>query len=258
MDNARCGPGLKCKTRVYKGSDSELSKVTGEDLIQGGAMKLTQGLYAYPWNHPSANNANSYVIKSGQVVLVDPGHMEFLNHLFQSMRLDGIHEDTIEGVIVTHAHPDHLEGLGAFVQKPVWTALGALDEAFLKGMGADFYRMMGVSPPEIRLDVLLKEGELVLGQERFQVLETPGHSPGSICIYWPAQKALFTGDVVFEMGIGRTDFPGGDQRALVNSIEKLASLDVELMLPGHGNPLVGKSRIQRNFEMIRQMYYPYL
>ncbi len=221
-------------------------------------MKLTEGLYAYPWNHPSANNANSYVIKVDQVVLVDPGHLEFLSHLFQSIRLDGIHEDSLQGVIATHAHPDHLEGLQAFSQKPVWTALGALDEVFMRGSGTDFYRMMGMSPPKIRLDVLLKEGELFLGKERFQVLETPGHSPGSICIYWPARRALFTGDVVFEMGVGRTDFPGGDSKALVGSIEKLASLDVEILLPGHGNPLVGKRRVERNFDMIRQMYYPYL
>lgn len=222
-------------------------------------MKLTQGLYAYPWNHPSANNANSYIIKTAQVVvLLDPGHLQFLNHLIQSVRLDGIHEDSIQGVIATHAHPDHLEGLQAFAQKPVWIAMGALEEAFMRGMGADLYRMMGVSPPQIRLDVLLKEGELVLGGERFQVLETPGHSPGSICIYWPAQKALFSGDVVFEMGVGRTDFPGGDSKALVASLEKLACLDVEILLPGHGNPLVGKRRVERNFETIRQMYYPYL
>lgn len=226
--------------------------------VPGVFMKLGEVLYAYPWNHPSANNANSYLIRAGQVVLVDPGHLEYLNLVFQAMRLDGIHEDSIQGVIATHAHPDHLEAMEAFAQRPVWTAMGLRDEAFMREVGADFYRMMGISPPKLRLDFLLKEGELLLGGERFQVLETPGHSPGSICIYWPAQKALFTGDVVFEMGVGRTDFPGGDGKALVLSIERLASLDVEVLLPGHGNPLVGRKRIERNFQAIRQMYYPYL
>lgn len=221
-------------------------------------MKLTQGLYAYPWNDPSRNNANSYLIRTGQMVLVDPGHLEFLGHLFQGMRLDGIHEDSIQGIIATHAHPDHLEGMQAFAQRPVWTAMGLREEGFMREVGGDFYRMMGVSPPTLRLDFFLKEGDLLLGGERFQILETPGHSPGSICIYWPSQRALFTGDVVFEMGVGRTDFPGGDGRALTQSIERLASLEVELLLPGHGNPVVGRKRVERNFELVRQMYYPYL
>jgi glyoxylase-like metal-dependent hydrolase (beta-lactamase superfamily II) len=221
-------------------------------------MKLTDGLYAYPWTNPSANNANSYLIRTGQVVLVDPGHASFLQHLFQSMRLDGILEDSIDGVIATHAHPDHLEGLQAFSTRPVWTALGLKDEAFLRRAGEEFYRMMGTSAPELRIDVLLKEGELLIGEEPFQVMETPGHTPGSVCLYWPARKALFTGDVVFEMGVGRTDFPGGDGPALIQSIEKLARLDAEILLPGHGNPIVGRQRIQRNFQVIRETYYDYL
>jgi len=61
-------------------------------------MKLLDGLYAYPWTNPSANNANSYLIRSGQVVLVDPGHLEFLPRLIQALRLDGIHEDSIQRI----------------------------------------------------------------------------------------------------------------------------------------------------------------
>jgi len=146
----------------------------------------------------------------------------------------------------------------AFAHRPVWTALGIREEAFLRDTGSEIYRMMGMSPPQLRIDILLKEGELRLGGEPLQVLETPGHSPGSICLYWPARKALFTGDVVFEMGVGRTDFPGGDGKALIRSLERLAELDTEILLPGHGNPVVGYERIQRNFEMIRETYYAYL
>lgn len=221
-------------------------------------MKLLDGLYAYPWTNPSANNANSYLIKKGQVVLLDPGHLEFLPRLIQSLHLDGIHEDQIQGLIATHCHPDHMEGFQAFSQRPVWMAMGVAEEEFLRSLGSDLYRIMGVSKPQLKVEVLLREGELFLGGERFQVLETPGHSPGSICIYWPSHKALFTGDVVFEMGVGRTDLPGGDSQALISSIEKLAELEVEILLPGHGNPIVGGKRIRRNFDIVRQMYYPYL
>ena len=221
-------------------------------------MKLLDGLYGYPWTNPSANNANSYLIRGSQVVLVDPGHAQFLGHLLQSIRLDGIHEEMITGVICTHAHPDHLEGMLAFASRPVWTALGMKEEAFLRETGGEIYSLMGMSPPKPRIDVLLKEGDLILGKERFQVLETPGHSPGSICMYWPARKALFTGDVLFDMGVGRTDFPGGDGKALIQSLERLSRMDLEIVLPGHGNPIVGRTRIERNFQVIREMYYTYL
>jgi hydroxyacylglutathione hydrolase len=118
--------------------------------------------------------------------------------------------------------------------------------------------MMGMRPPEGRIDVLLKEGDLVLDGESLQVLETPGHSPGSVCLYWPSKRVLIAGDVVFEMGVGRTDFPGGDGKTLIQSLERLAQLDVDLLLPGHGNPIVGRDRIQRNFQIIRDTYYSYL
>ncbi|MGC8811414.1 MAG: MBL fold metallo-hydrolase, partial [bacterium] len=75
---------------------------------------------------------------------------------------------------------------------------------------------------------------------------------------WPEKKALFTGDVIFAMGVGRTDFPGGDGNLLRNSIERLADLDVELLLPGHGEIVKGKRNIQRNFAYIRTNFFDYL
>jgi glyoxylase-like metal-dependent hydrolase (beta-lactamase superfamily II) len=129
------------------------------------------------------------------------------------------------------------------------------DEGFMRESGEEVYRMMGMRPPQVRIDVLLKEGELRLGGETFQVLETPGHTPGSICLYWPSHKALFTGDVVFEMGVGRTDLPGGDGASLISSLERLSKLDAEILLTGHGNAVVGRQRIEENFQMIRETYY---
>src|SRR4030042_736157 len=105
---------------------------------------------------------------------------------------------------------------------------------------------------------LQKEGELKLGTKTFQVLHPPGHSPGSISLYWPEKKALFTGDVVFPMGVGRTDFPGGDGGLLRDSIEKLAQLDAEYLLSGHGEVIKGKKNIQRNYAYIRTNYFDYL
>ena len=220
-------------------------------------MKLMEGLYGYPWTDMSANNANSYIIRTDVTVLVDPGHLQLMKHLLQSIRMDGIHEESVQGLIGTHAHPDHIEGFQAFSNRPVWIALGLKEAEFMKAAGPEMYRMMGVAAPDFRIDVFLKEGELKLGGESFEVLEVPGHSPGSICLYWPANKALISGDVVFEMGIGRADLPGGDPQALLKGVDRLSKLDVEILLPGHGNPIVGTDRVKRNFELIKETYRSY-
>jgi glyoxylase-like metal-dependent hydrolase (beta-lactamase superfamily II) len=87
---------------------------------------------------------------------------------------------------------------------------------------------------------------------------TPGHSPGSLCLYWPDRKVLFTGDVVFFQGIGRTDLPGGNGTELKKSIQRISQLDTEYLLTGHGEILVGKEAIKENFQKIEAYWFNYL
>ena len=98
---------------------------------------------------------------------------------------------------------------------------------------------MGLSIPRIKPDILLKGGErLNLGDFSLQVIHTPGHTPGSICLY--QDVILFSGDTIFAGGnIGRTDL-GGDNKDLVSSIKKLTRLNVEIVYPGHGES-IGKN-----------------
>jgi hydroxyacylglutathione hydrolase len=84
------------------------------------------------------------------------------------------------------------------------------------------------------------------------VLLTPGHSPGSVSIYWPRLKVLIAGDVVFSQGVGRTDLPGGDAKLLKASIDRLSKLPVDLLIPGHGTAIQGTERVRRNFEFIKR------
>jgi len=95
--------------------------------------------------------------------------------------------------------------------------------------------LFGQEAPEYKVDEMLKEGMVLeLGEWRLEVLETPGHSQGSVCLYERNEKILFSGDTVFPDGnIGRTDMYGGDTAQLVNSIERLTRLDVQTMYPGH-------------------------
>jgi len=221
-------------------------------------MRLDSDLYAYPWMSMQENNCNSYLIGGDVPVLIDPGHQHLVKNLINQMEKDKNRFEGIRLIIATHVHPDHFEATQTFARAGVLLALHPEEEKFMKETGGEFYRGFGMEMPEIKVDFFLKEGELKLGTKTLQVLHTPGHSPGSISLYWPEKKALFTGDVVFAMGVGRTDFPGGDGNLLRDSIERLARLDAEWLLSGHGEVLKGKKNIQRNFSSVRTNFFEYL
>ena len=221
-------------------------------------MKLEKDLYSYPWQNAYENNCNTYLIHGEMPVVIDPGHLTHIPRLLAQMEEDGVSPDEIGLMMTTHAHPDHLEGLKAFLEKPVKMAMSREEERYLLGNGGLLFEMMRQPPPEFRVDLYLREGELHVGGKVFQIYETPGHSPGSLSIYWPERKALFTGDVIFYGGIGRTDFPGGNPHLLKKSIERLAELETAILLPGHGEIVRGREEVLRNFEFIRQNFYAYL
>jgi hydroxyacylglutathione hydrolase len=221
-------------------------------------MKLDAELYAYPWKNMRENNCNTYLIGGDKPLLIDPGHQHLVQNLISQMEKDKNKFEDIRLVIATHMHPDHFEAAQTFARTGVLTALHPAEEKFLEEVGSDFYRAFGMEKPKIDVDFFLEEGELRVGSKTLQVLHTPGHSPGSISLYWPEKKALFTGDVVFYMGVGRTDFPGGDGNLLRESVERLASLDAEWLLSGHGEVIKGKRNIRENFTFIRANFFGYL
>jgi glyoxylase-like metal-dependent hydrolase (beta-lactamase superfamily II) len=116
---------------------------------------------------------------------------------------------------------------------------------------ARIYEMMGGAA-----DLLLREGELELGEMSLKILHSPGHSPGHITIYWPREKALIAGDVIFYGSTGRVDLPGGNAGQLKQSIERLSELEIEVLVCGHpyGHPglLRGADEIQQNFDTIKR------
>jgi hydroxyacylglutathione hydrolase len=221
-------------------------------------MKLEKDLYVYLWKNAYENNCNTYVIGGALTVLIDPGHSKFIEPLFSQMEEDGLSPDAIDLIVSTHSHPDHLEGLATFLDKPTKAAMSKEEERYLYETGRLLFEMMGQPLPGFRIDFYLKEGSLHLAGNRFDIIHTPGHSPGSLSIYWPERKALFTGDVVFCGGVGRTDFPEGNSRQLMASIERLSQLETDILLPGHGEIILGRKAVIENFEAIRQSFFPYL
>jgi len=232
-------------------------------------VKLADGLHCYIWQG-KGNNCNSCVFANvlrGERphALIDPGHIanEFgepcFDYLVKVMEKDGFKIEDIGLIINTHSHPDHCEANEKVVEKSgAWITLSGEEDEFRNTLGKRLYSMFRVKIPEFTPLFYLKEGELNLGatsKVRLQVFLAPGHSPGSVCLYWPEEKILITGDVVFYGSIGRTDFPSGSLSQLKQSIDRLSQLDVECLVPGHntelGSIVKGKQNVERNFQAVK-------
>ena len=200
-------------------------------------------------------SCNCYLVgdpESRQAVVIDPG--DDGGRIHQAVVRHGL---TVVAVVATHAHFDHVlaaEAIRAATGAPFYLHLDDLD--LLQWLPASLQLFLGVTeshpPPEV--DSRLADGDaLKVGDSSLQVIHTPGHSPGSICLLTAERGSgmLFSGDTLFAMSIGRSDLPGGDQDALVSSIRRrLFPLGDMPVFPGHGpattvdrekvgNPFVG-------------------
>ena len=178
---------------------------------------------------------NTYVVSDGKsALLIDPAcsneyERDMLKAYIQDLRLK------IEDfrIIATHGHLDHL--WGAKWATETWHTPVLMHEADIpmaKAMQQQ-YELFG-----IRMKAELFEIEPLSLQSSvfsFQIIETPGHTPGSVCLYWLDAHVLFSGDTLFEMGYGRTDLPGGNMGQLISSLEHLFTLPAATKVyPGHG------------------------
>jgi len=226
---------------------------------QEGIMKLADDIYVYEWKNYFENNCNSFYIGGNVRALVDPGLKAHLPGLLGQMEKDGIKREDIRYIINTHSHPDHYEATEIFNGSEAKIALSAVEMDFMtKGRGAYLYELFGLKAPEVTVNLFLNEGEVKLGEEAFQVVLTPGHSPGSVSLFWPDRKALFSGDVIFSQNVGRTDFPGGDSKLLKESIQSLSKLGAEYLFAGHLGIVKGGRNVARNFEFVIERIFPYL
>ena len=140
----------------------------------------------------------------------------------------------------THMHFDHILGAPLLQKRyglqPLCHASEQPVYDFLPTMTREWFGMQ-VTEPLVPVKEYLTDGqELTFGHLRLRVLHTPGHTPGGLCFYFPDQKALFSGDTLFQGSIGRSDLPGGSHQALVQAVRsRLLSLpDDTVVYPGHG------------------------
>lgn len=176
----------------------------------------------------------SYIIgceKTGKGAIVDPGGDE--NLILAEAEKMGLE---VVYIIATHGHPDHVCGNRTIKEATNGEIIMHEDDAdfFEQPETQNYFSMLGMeaSPPT---EIKVKEGDIIeLGEEKIQVIHTPGHTPGGMCLY--CAPDLLTGDTLFVGGLGRTDFPGGSYNDLIDSINtKLLILPEETIVwPGHG------------------------
>ena len=211
----------------------------------------------YEWTSFTQNNCNTYVLGENGRVIIDPGHRHLFGNVENGMREDRLDPKKIDMILATHSHPDHFESVENFLDNPlVKIALHGDELRFLEKTGVDFARMLGMPTPRYRVDIQLTEGQLTADGVTLEVLHTPGHSPGHVCFYLAEEKVLFAGDLIFNQGVGRTDFPGGDGSLLKKSIQRMAELDIATILSGHGPMVQGRDEVKRNFDFIEKVYFP--
>jgi len=197
-----------------------------------------------------ALQTNCYVVgdeAAREGIVIDPGgDAGLILETVQRLKVN------IKLVVNTHGHFDHIMANGEIMkatEAPL--AIHPDDAGMLTNPLRSFAFFVGKIHPSPPATVLLEEGSVVeFGSVKLEVLHTPGHSAGSISLWCPDKKVVFSGDILFNLGVGRTDFIGGSLRVLLQSIrEKLFVLpDDTVVYPGHGpETTIGYERVHNPF-----------
>jgi hydroxyacylglutathione hydrolase len=182
-----------------------------------------------------------------EAMVIDPG--DDIEDVLAVIRK---HNLQVKQIVITHAHIDHVGGamkLRAATKAPI--LLNQNDYELLKMLDVQAAWIGVADPGKVDIDQSITTGETVsAGQHTAQILHTPGHTEGSICLYFAADKKLIAGDTLFAGSIGRTDLPGGSMQKIMRSLHDsvMALPDETVVVPGHGRlTTIGEERESNPF-----------
>jgi glyoxylase-like metal-dependent hydrolase (beta-lactamase superfamily II) len=181
--------------------------------------------------------------ETGEAIVIDPG-----DEIERVQEVLARHKLRAKYIVATHAHIDHVGGLAQLKRATGAPVLMHAGDLSLYQNLAVQAQWLGVPPPGVvSVDQFLKEGDtLSVGSYLFEVLHTPGHSPGSLSLHLSGeQQKIFSGDTLFQGSIGRTDLWGGSYEEILRSIHNrlLIFPDETLVFPGHGpETVIGEER----------------
>jgi glyoxylase-like metal-dependent hydrolase (beta-lactamase superfamily II) len=190
--------------------------------------------------------ANCYVVgseKTGEGMLIDPG--DEADEILGNVTAQNL---KVTLIVLTHGHIDHIGAVKEIKDATKAPIAVHVDDAksLTKNATSTMFGLSYPAPPTP--ERLLKDGDSIkVGDMSFKVLSTPGHSPGSICLF--GEGVLFSGDTLFREGIGRSDLPGGNYRELMASLHRLMALPEDTVVyPGHGpSTTIGYEKKQNPF-----------
>lgn len=182
-----------------------------------------------------------------EAIVIDPG--DNIEKVLETARKHGL---TVKQIVVTHAHIDHVGGATKLKQATGAPILMNQNDAALLKMLDMQAAWIGVAPPgTVAIDHAIGDADRVqAGGVSASVLHTPGHTEGSICLYFEAENKLIAGDTLFAGSIGRTDLPGGSYKKIMRSLHDrvLALPDETIVIPGHGEmTTIGAERASNPF-----------
>src|SRR5438270_6528030 len=182
-----------------------------------------------------------------EAMVIDPG--DDIQDVLEIVRK---HNLQVKQIVITHAHIDHVGGsmrLRAATGAPI--VLNQNDYALLKMLDVQAAWIGVPAPGEVEIDrAITTDDTIKAGTLASTVLHTPGHTEGSVCLYFPADKMLIAGDTLFAGSIGRTDLPGGSTQKIMRSLHDtvLALPDETVVVPGHGElTTIGDERESNRF-----------
>lgn len=197
-----------------------------------------------------AFEVNCYICAGtdGQALVIDPG--DDADKVIARLKQDGL---SVAAYLLTHGHCDHITGLGELHDAfPAPVAIHPADRAWAFSASntlTPFFPNTPRRPRAAEIDLTADQLFSYAGLP-FSIIETPGHTPGGVCIYFADQALLVTGDTLFAGSVGRTDLPGGDSRLLAASLRKLKPLpDATMIYPGHGPSSTIAQEKRTNFYM---------